>query len=257
MNQQKTAVITGAAGGFGVATVRCLKNAGWKVYGWDVALGNVDGVEWRKVDVTDEDAVKAAASEVEECHLLANIAGTTSRGRITEVTGAAWRSVIAINLFGTFHCCQALFPQLAASKGLVINIGSIRAYRPGMSRTAYAAAKSGVHGFTRALGIEWGSAGIRVIGISPSHVRTPRQQANIDAGKFFYDVVKERMPLGRMAEPEEIGEIILALEKPAFAFVTGTTIDFDGGWLAADIATDAEMTSRQPVPARLASAAAD
>lgn len=237
-----------------MATVRRLKAAGWKVYGWDVVAGDVEGVEWRKVDVADDAAVKAAASEIGECHLLACIAGTTSRGRITEITAKAWRDVVAINLFGTFHCCQALFPQLAATKGLVVTIGSIRAYRPGMSRTAYAAAKAGVHGFTRALGIEWGSAGIRVIGIAPSHVRTPRQQANIDAGKFFYDVVKERMPLGRMAEPEEIAEMILALEQPAFAFVTGTTIDFDGGWLAADIATDADMTSRQPVPGSMRTA---
>jgi NAD(P)-dependent dehydrogenase (short-subunit alcohol dehydrogenase family) len=250
---QKTAVVTGAAGGFGVATVKRLKSAGWKVYGWDVTLGDVEGVEWRKVDVADEKAVTEAAKEVGECHILANIAGTTNRGRITDVSADDWKNVVAINLFGTFHCCKALFPQLAATKGLVITIGSIRAYRPGMSRTAYAAAKAGVHGFTRALGIEWGSAGIRVIGIAPSHVRTPRQQANIDAGRFFHDVVKERMPLGRMAEPEEIGDLILALEQPAFAFVTGTTIDFDGGWLAADIATDADMTSKQQTAAKAAS----
>jgi meso-butanediol dehydrogenase/(S,S)-butanediol dehydrogenase/diacetyl reductase len=251
---QKTVVVTGAAGGFGIATVRRFKAEGWKVYGWDVVLGDVEGVEWRKVDVADEDAVREAAKEVGECHILANIAGTTSRGRISDVSARDWKNVVAINLFGTFHCCQALFPQLAAVRGLVVNIGSIRVYRPGMSRTAYAAAKAGVHGFTRALGIEWGSVGIRVIGISPSHVRTPRQQANIDAGKFFYNVVKERMPLGRMAEPEEIAEMILALEQPAFAFVTGTMIDFDGGWLAADIATDADMTSRQQLPRSMAGA---
>jgi NAD(P)-dependent dehydrogenase (short-subunit alcohol dehydrogenase family) len=229
-----TAVITGAASGMGLVTAARLVAEGWNVHGWDLSPGVPEGVRWVAVDVSDIDQVRKAATDVPSCDLLFNAAGIAPNGLAAEMSAEQWAKVIAVDLNGTFFCCQALFPALASSKGVVINVASTRAYRPAPGRSAYAAAKAGVVMLTQSLGLEWAADGVRVIAIAPGYVRTPLVQALLDNGGLRADVILERTPLGRMAEPEEIAELVLALTGPAFSFMTATTLTFDGGWLAND-----------------------
>jgi NAD(P)-dependent dehydrogenase (short-subunit alcohol dehydrogenase family) len=218
----------------GLATASRLVAEGWNVHGWDLNAGNVDGVRWTAVDVSDIGQVRDAASELSSCDLLFNAAGIAPNGLAADMSAEQWAKVVAVDLNGTFFCCQALFPALVSGKGAVINVASTRAYRPAPGRSAYAAAKAGVVMLTQSLGLEWAAHGVRVIAIAPGYVRTPLVQALLDNGGLRGDVILERTPLGRMAEPEEVAELVLALSGPAFSFMTATTVTFDGGWLAND-----------------------
>lgn len=229
-----TAVITGAASGIGRATASKLLAEGWEVYAWDLNPGDLDGVRWSSIDVGDMAQVRSAAAEVTSCDLLFNAAGIAPNGPAEEMPAEQWAKVIAVDLIGTFYCCQALFAALAKGKGVIINVASTRAYRPAPGRSAYAAAKAGIVMLTQSLGLEWASHGIRVIAIAPGYIRTPLVQQLLDSGGLRSDVILKRTPLGRMAEPEEVAELVLSLSGPAFAFMTATTLTFDGGWLAND-----------------------
>lgn len=229
-----TAVVTGAGSGIGLATATRLVAEGWNVHGWDLSTGKVHGVQWTAVDVSNIDQVRKAAADVPSCDLLFNAAGIAPNRLAAEMSAEQWAKVVAVDLNGTFFCCQALFPALVSQKGVVINVASTRAYRPAPGRSAYAAAKAGVVMLTQSLGLEWAAHEVRVIAIAPGYVRTPLVQALLDNGGLRGEVILGRTPLGRMAEPEEIAELVLALCGPAFSFMTATTLTFDGGWLAND-----------------------
>jgi NAD(P)-dependent dehydrogenase (short-subunit alcohol dehydrogenase family) len=229
-----TAVVTGAASGMGQVTAARLLAEEWDVHGWDLMQGDLQGVRWTLVDVSDIGQVRKAAAAVTSCDLLFNAAGIAPNGLATEMPAEEWAKVVSVDLNGTFYCCQALFSALASAKGVVVNVASTRAYRPAPGRSAYAAAKAGVVMLTQSLGLEWASAGVRVIAIAPGYVRTPLVQSLLDNGGLRAGVILERTPLGRMAEPEEIAELVLTLCGRAFSFMTATTLTFDGGWLAND-----------------------
>lgn len=229
-----TAVVTGAGSGMGLVTAARLLAEGWDVHGWDLEPGDLGGVRWSSLDVSDAARVRRAAAEVGSCDLLFNAAGIAPNGLAAEMPAESWAKVIDVDLTGTFFCCQALFPALVAGKGVVVNVASTRAYRPAPGRSAYAAAKAGVVMLTQSLGLEWAAQGVRVIAIAPGYVRTPLVQELLDNGGLRADVILARTPLSRMAEPEEIAEVVLALCGPAFSFMTATTLTFDGGWLAND-----------------------
>ncbi len=227
-----TAVVTGAAGGMGVALVRRLLGEGWQVHAWDAEPGEVEGARWRRVDVADPDGVAAAVAEVETCDLLFNGAGVAAMAPAAEMSPATWSRVIGINLTGTFLCCRALYPALKAAGGVAVNVASTRSYQSAAGRSAYATSKAGVVMLTQSLGLEWAPDGVRVVAIAPGYVRTPMVQHQLDIGGLRRDAILGHTPLGRMAEPEEVADLVLALAGPTFAFMTATTLTFDGGWLA-------------------------
>jgi NAD(P)-dependent dehydrogenase (short-subunit alcohol dehydrogenase family) len=218
----------------GAATAELLIAEGWIVHGWDAAPVVGPGVLARQVDVADFSQVGSAAAEVESCDLLFNAAGIAPNGPAAEMAVGAWARVIQVNLVGTFHCCRALHPALVRAEGVVVNVASTRAFRPAPGRSAYAASKAGVVMLTQSLGLEWAPSGVRVVAIAPGYVRTPMVAALLERGELRSKVILERTPLGRMAEPEEIARLVLALTGDAFAFMTATTLTFDGGWLAND-----------------------
>ena len=229
----RTAVITGAAGGIGAATATLLLESGWNVVGWDLEPGADGGIAWERVDVSDPESVDAAAARVGEVSLLVNCAATADRAPAAEMTPAQWQKVIGVDLSGTFYCCRALHPRLAATDdAVVVNLASIAGHRAWAGRANYCSAKAGVSMLTEVLGLEWAQDGIRVIAVSPGFVMTPMMRESVAGGHLELDALTRRTPQGRFADDHELAAAIVALAGDAFSFMTGTTVVIDGGWLA-------------------------
>jgi gluconate 5-dehydrogenase len=243
----RTVVVTGAGGGLGRALALGLAAAGAAV-----AVTDVDAARARDVadavaaaggralaarlDVTDAveveavmDAVTAGLGPIDG---LLNAAGVTRRGPAVDFPRAEWERVLAVNLTGTFLCCQAAGRRmLARGRGAIVNISSI-AGRIGLPGTiAYIASKGGVVMLTRGLAVEWAAQGVRVNAIAPSWFATDMGHL-IDREPGYRDRVLRRVPLGRMGRPEELVGAAVFLLSDAASMVTGHVLAVDGGVLA-------------------------
>jgi 2-hydroxycyclohexanecarboxyl-CoA dehydrogenase len=249
---QRTAVLTGATSdrGIGITTARRYANEGWAVVILDLdgeksakvaaEIGNEFSVPafGCEIDVASEDSVNAAyravAAEVNVGNLpavgaLANIAGITSPVPFLETTLELWNKVMAVNSTGTYLVTKAFLPDMIASGwGRIVNMSSVSAQRGGgvFGKVPYSAAKAAILGFTKALAREIGATGVTVNAITPGAVdtnirvgSTEEQEAAINAG----------IPLGRNATTEEIAAVITFLSSEESAYLTGTTIDINGG----------------------------
>jgi 3-oxoacyl-[acyl-carrier protein] reductase len=250
--QNHIAVITGAASGIGRAIA-----LGYAREGAQVALLDRDekaaaeaarqireaggSAESFALDVTNrEDCVavaKRVAEQVGPVSILVNNAGIARRNGMlgaAEAVIADWEDIIAINLTGVFNVTHAFMESLRASKGRIVNIGSIQSFvhvrQP--SSPAYTASKHGVLGFTRALAAELGRDGVRVNAIGPGFIETPLNAGtranNPEAVKMFI----EHTPLGRAGRPEDIVGPALFLASDLSAYVTGSIVMADGGYRA-------------------------
>ena len=249
---QRTAVLTGATSerGIGVATARRYAREGW-----GVVILDLDGEKSAKVaqeianefnvpafgyevNVTDEASVDAAAAavaaEVSAGRLpvvgaLANIAGITSPVPFLETDLALWNKVMAVNATGTYLVTKAFLPgMIDAGWGRIVNMSSVSAQRGGgvFGKVPYSAAKAAILGFTKALARELGTTGVTVNAITPGAVdtnirvgSTEEQEAAINAG----------IPMGRNATTEEVAAAITFLSSEDAAYLTGTTLDINGG----------------------------
>jgi 2-hydroxycyclohexanecarboxyl-CoA dehydrogenase len=249
---QRTAVLTGATSdrGIGITTARRYANEGWAVVILDLdgeksakvaaEIGNEFNVPafGHEIDVASEDSVNAAyravAAEISAGTLpavgaLANIAGITSPVPFLETTLELWNKVMAVNSTGTYLVTKAFLPDMIASGwGRIVNMSSVSAQRGGgvFGKVPYSAAKAAILGFTKALAREIGDTGVTVNAITPGAVdtniragSTDEQEAAINAG----------IPVGRNATTEEIAAVITFLSSEESAYLTGTTIDINGG----------------------------
>ncbi|MWV51362.1 SDR family oxidoreductase (plasmid) [Rathayibacter sp. VKM Ac-2803] len=248
----RTAVVTGATSpqGIGLATARRYARDGWDVVilDLDATLAGVTALDiadeygvsafGTRIDVADERSVASAhaavAAEVAADRLapvgaLANIAGITSPVPFLETTLQLWNTVLAVNATGTYLVTRAFLPDmLATGWGRIITMSSVSAQRGGgvFGKVPYSAAKAAVVGFTKALARELGDSGVTINAIAPGAVdtairvgSTPEQeQAIVDA-----------IPLGRTASVDEVAAVIAFLSSDGAAYLTGTTIDINGG----------------------------
>src|SRR6201991_4075046 len=191
-----------------------------------------------KLDVTDRAACKAAAAEIAKggnVSILVNNAGINRRNPITGDAAAVskdWDDILSINLDGVFNVTTAFLDQLRATKGRIVNIGSIQSFVhvSWPNSVAYTTAKHGVLGFTRALAAELGKDGVRVNAIGPGFIETPLNEkvraSNPEPVKTFID----HTPLGRAGKPEDIVGPALFLASDLSAYVTGSIVMADGGY---------------------------
>ena len=241
----RVAVVTGGASGIGLAAATAMAEVGARVILADRdeaaaarAAAGIPGAEALALDVTDEEAVSAAFGQVVAGHggldILVNNAGLSIRKGLTELDLADWEKVFAVNVTGGFLCARAAVPSMMArGGGAIVNVSSIMGLSGGgpYPNPAYQASKGAVVNFTRALAIELAPVKIRVNAVAPTWVRTPFIDPLMrDPDKLA--AIEKLMPLGRIAEPEEVADAILFLASPMAAMVTGHVLAVDGGFLA-------------------------
>lgn len=249
---QRTAVLTGATSdrGIGVTTARRYAQDGWAVVILDLdgeksakvaaEIGNEFNVPafGYEIDVANEDSVHAAHAAVRAETLagnlppvgaLANIAGITSPVPFLETTLELWNKIMNVNATGTYLVTKAFLPGMIENGwGRIVNMSSVSAQRGGgvFGKVPYSAAKAAILGFTKALAREIGNTGVTVNAITPGAVdtnirvgSTSEQEAAISAG----------IPLGRTASTDEIAAVIAFLSSEDSSYLTGTTVDINGG----------------------------
>lgn len=239
----KTAVVTGGSRGIGRAIAVALAAEGAKVA--VIYAGNAAAAEETlslikeqggeavamQCDVADDAAVSDMINAVKEqfgsVDILVNNAGITRDGLLMRMKEGDWQAVLDTNLTGVFHCTKAVTKLMMKQRsGAIINITSVVGQTGNAGQANYAAAKAGMIGFTKSVAKELASRGIRVNAVAPGCIDT-------DMTAVLRDAVKEDMlksiPLGRVAQPEEVAKAVVFLASDNASYITGQVLNVDGG----------------------------
>ncbi len=234
----RVALVTGGTRGIGEAICTTLKEKGYTPvanYGGNdaaaAAFTERTGIAAVKFDVSDFDAVQAAVKQIEETigpvEVLINNAGITRDGTMHRMSFEKWDAVIQTNLASCFNTCKAVIEGMRERGfGRIVNVGSVNGQAGQYGQVNYAAAKSGIHGFTKALALENAAKGITVNAIAPGYVDTDMVRAVPE------DVLKKiigTIPVGRLGRPEDIANSCMFLIDDESSFITGSTISINGG----------------------------
>jgi NAD(P)-dependent dehydrogenase (short-subunit alcohol dehydrogenase family) len=240
----RLALVTGGGSGIGEGIARAMAETGARVIVADVntegaarVAASIGGdTAHYALDVSDRAAcdllAQTIAADIGAVSVLVNNAGIIRRGKLEATTARAdWDATMAVNLDGPYNMVIAFLDQLKATRGSVINIGSIQSFVALPNSAAYTTSKGGVRALTKALAIELSPQGVRVNAIGPGMIATPLNAAarqNPDYMRSFAD----RIPLGRLGEPADIAGPAVFLASDLARFVTGVTLPVDGGFLA-------------------------
>ncbi len=177
--------------------------------------------------------VEGAVKRWDRLDVMVNNAGTSMIAPSVELPEADWRRTIDLNLTGAFLGCQAAArAMLPRRSGSIINIGSILGELGLPKRAAYCASKHGLIGLTKVLGVEWGRQGVRVNCINPGYIKTAMDVHDQTVGDYSDSDITRRTPAGRFGSGEEVAAVAVWLASDDAAYVTGTAVDVDGGWVA-------------------------
>jgi acetoacetyl-CoA reductase len=234
----RVAVVTGGTRGIGRAIAVALDKAGYSVaanYGSDDAkarqFSEETGIPVFKFNVADfvacAEGVKAIEAALGPVEVLVNNAGITRDATLQRMSFEAWNAVIQTNLSSCFNMSRLVIEGMRARKfGRIVNIGSINGQAGQYGQVNYAAAKSGIHGFTKALAQEGAAHGITVNAIAPGYIDTEMVRA-VPANVL--EKIVSRIPVGRLGHAEEIARGVLFLVADEAAFITGSTLSINGG----------------------------
>ncbi|ARU16783.1 acetoacetyl-CoA reductase [Croceicoccus marinus] len=234
----RVAVVTGGTRGIGEGISLALKDMGYSVAA--NFAGNEQkaqeftertGIPNYKFDVGDHDAVIAGCerirSEVGDIDIVVNNAGITRDGVLHKMSWEDWNEVMRINLGGCFNMAKATFPGMRERKwGRIVNIGSVNGQAGQYGQVNYAAAKSGIHGFTKALAQEGAKYGVTVNAIAPGYIDTDMVAA---VPEPVLEKIIAKIPVGRLGHADEIARGVAFFCTEDATFVTGSTLSINGG----------------------------
>jgi len=236
----KIAVVTAAGQGIGRAVAERLAMEGAKTYALDAnpdALADIKGMEPVVIDCTDQQALADFFAAFTRIDVLVHAVGYVHHGTIEDCSPAEWRKSMEITLDSAYFTIREAIGKMKEHGGSIVNIASIASSIKGFpNRAAYAAAKGGVIGLTKAIAIDYLSAGIRCNAVCPGTTQSPSLDERIaQMGKKSGDVVAarksfiDRQPMGRLGTPEEIAGLCFYLASDESTFVTGQCFHIDGG----------------------------
>ena len=242
----RVALVTGAGGGLGEGICTALASSGAAVAAVDVVPENAERVAWDlsragarcmalEADVSNRSSVQAtverAAKELGGVDILINNAAIYPRRSWTEIEEEEWDRVMAVNLKGYFLCARAVYPYMKdKSRGNIVNVASITFFIGWTLLMDYVASKGGIVGFTRTLAREVGPDNINVNAIAPGAFPTDAEKIHPDQ-EGYNRWVLEQQSIKRRGTPEDIGNLVTFLSSNASSFITGQTIEIDGGWM--------------------------
>lgn len=229
----KCALVAGGTSGIGLAIAEALRDAGCTVTGAGL-IGKEPpsgtGIAFEAMDVTDAVSIDHVVAKCATLDIVVNAAGIIRRGE--EHDPEVFRHVVDINLNGAMRVAAATRQRLAATRGSLVNIASMLSFFGGGLVPAYSASKGGIAQLTKSLAIAWAAEGVRVNAVAPGWIATPLTQGLQDDPARSAAVLA-RTPMGRWGRPEDIAGPVLFLCSSAAAFVTGTVLPVDGGYLIA------------------------
>ncbi|GGG86178.1 SDR family NAD(P)-dependent oxidoreductase [Edaphobacter dinghuensis] len=242
--ENKIALVTGGASGIGAATCRELARAGAHVLIADLNLvaaealvAELPNAKAIAMDVTDSASIATAFAKIPQLDILVNNAGIGLVGDITRTSEEDFARVMRVNVNSVFLVTQAAFPLLLATRGSIVNIGSVAATVGVKQRFAYCASKGAVLAMTRQIAVDYPKE-LRINCIAPGTVQTPFVEGYLEKyhahekEKVRAELVA-RQPIGRLGTPEDIASLVRYLCSREAEFINGALIPIDGGWTAA------------------------
>ncbi|CAM3156363.1 SDR family NAD(P)-dependent oxidoreductase [Sporolactobacillus spathodeae] len=233
--KDKVAIITGGSSGIGLAAANKFIAEGASVISADIAAPENKNIDFVKTDVTNPQSLQDMVNTVVDQYgkidiLVANAGVAEKKSAVADLDLDNWNKVIAIDLTGVVLTNKYVVSQMVKQKsGSVINMSSILGVVGGVKSQAYSAAKAGVANYTRSQAITYAAQGIRFNSVAPGYVNTPLLKTLPQ--KVRASMI-EKMPIGRLAEPEEIANVIAFVASDEASFVTGALINADGGYTA-------------------------
>lgn len=242
----KTAIVTGGAQGIGKAIALAFAREGANLVLVDINEKGLDGTHREAealgiqahsivTDVTESDAVRGMVEKVlksfDRIDLLANVAGIQIRSPIEDLSEENWEKVMQVNVKGTFLCCQAVGRvMIQQNQGNIINMASVAGHVPQIYLGAYSPSKAAVLSLTQLMAMEWARYNIRVNSVSPGPIVTS-MTADIYSTPESYQGRSQSIPMGRFGRPEEVARAFVFLASDDSSYMTGQTLNVDGGSL--------------------------
>jgi NAD(P)-dependent dehydrogenase (short-subunit alcohol dehydrogenase family) len=247
----RVVVVTGGARGIGDAILGAFLEQGAHAVAFDLLEPPEPRAATRyvSIDVSEasavKDAVEGVASTEGRIDVLVNNAGIQRVGPTDELPPETWQSVIDTNLTGAFLCSAAVIPIMRRQgSGSIVQIASAAAFVGMPGRGPYSAAKAGMLGLTREMAVELAPAGIRVNAVAPGFTKTGLVDQAIRDGSLNEEWMLERVPMGRLAQPDEIARVVRFLASDDASYITGQCLIVDGGWTVQGIGAAPDWIAR-------------
>lgn len=231
-------LITGAAGGIGSALCRLFRDRGGRVAAADRAVEGIEADTLLPGDLLDPgycDALPGAAAEaLGGLDIVVNNAGIITRGPVTETSDDDWTVSLGVNVEAPFRICRAAIPLLASGGGgVIVNVSSCWGLRPGPNHALYCMTKAAVAALTQCMGMDHAHQGIRINAVCPNEVDTPMLRSGFAKRGFDPETAVTELgrsvPVGRIAVPEDIADVVLFLASDASRYMTGSLVEVNGG----------------------------